>query len=148
MYAMAQSVFHSICAMIRSTVAITPRNNMHKKDEKLTFILKKSNFVYMKTVTAKEFRDNQTAIIKAIKAGEEYLLTSHRKPVARLLPVKKAAPQSKPPRGSYAAVQESLKYTYSTPEKDLQKLSYKELRARAMQAKYGDGQVYKRRQPR
>lgn len=99
----------------------------------------------MTTITAKEFRNNQTAIMKAVEAGREYLVTSHRKPVVRLLPAKKPKAHAKPPRGSYAAVLESLKYASRSSEKDLQELSYKELRHRMMQDKYGDGQVYKRR---
>ncbi len=90
----------------------------------------------MKTVTAKEFRNNQTAIIKEVKAGQEYLLTSHRKPVAKLMPVKKTVVGQGPPRGSYAAVLESLKYT--SPSTDLSdEPDYKTIRRLGHQKKYG-----------
>ncbi len=89
----------------------------------------------MKTITAKEFRANQSAIFKQVQAGQSFQVTFHRQPIANFTPVAKPV-VNKPKRGSYEAIVESLKYT-SPGHGDVMTLSYKELRDQMMKDKYG-----------
>ncbi len=90
----------------------------------------------MKTITAKEFQTNHAKIVAAAQDGETFQVTRHRKPIVTIAPVDPVSADKKPPRGSYEAFQESLKYTVKSTG-DLQALSYKELRDRMMEDKYG-----------
>jgi prevent-host-death family protein len=40
----------------------------------------------MKTITVAELRQNPTAALADVEAGESYIVTRHRRPVARLVP--------------------------------------------------------------
>ncbi len=90
----------------------------------------------MKTITAKEFRANQSAIFKQVQAGQEYLLTSHRTPIARLIPIKVLKPQAKPPRSAYEKLVASLRYT-SVATNLPDKPDYKAIRRAGLVKKYG-----------
>lgn len=92
----------------------------------------------MKVVTAKEFQRNNAAILRAVREGQPYQITFHRKPVANITPAvkPKAETKKKPERGTYAAVLESLKHAQQATG-GLYNLSYKELRDRMMEEKYG-----------
>lgn len=91
-----------------------------------------------KIITAKEFQRNRPDILKAVKAGQSFQVTFHRKPVANITPaVKAGSAATKPPkRGSHEAFLESLKHTQQATG-DLYNLSYKDLRDRMMEEKYG-----------
>jgi antitoxin (DNA-binding transcriptional repressor) of toxin-antitoxin stability system len=90
-----------------------------------------------KIVTTKEFQRNSAAIFRAVKAGQPYQVTFHRKPVVNLTPAVKPKPATKPPRrGSHEAFLESLEHTVQATG-DLYNLSYKELRARMIEEKHG-----------
>jgi len=89
----------------------------------------------MKTITAKEFQENHAGIVKAAREGQSFEITFHRKPVARLVPVDPSG-QKKPKPGSYEAVLASLQHTIQSTG-DLHDLSYKELRGRMIEEKYG-----------
>lgn len=41
----------------------------------------------VKTITVAELRQNPTAALADVEAGETYIVTRHRRPVARLVPV-------------------------------------------------------------
>lgn len=41
----------------------------------------------MKTITVAELRQNPTAALVAVESGETYLVTRHRRGIARLVPV-------------------------------------------------------------
>lgn len=41
----------------------------------------------MKTITVAELRQNPTAALDNVEAGESYVVTRHRRPIARLVPV-------------------------------------------------------------
>lgn len=41
----------------------------------------------MKTITVAELRQNPTAALEAVEGGETYVVTRHRRPIARLVPV-------------------------------------------------------------
>ena len=41
----------------------------------------------MKTITVAELRQNPTAALEEVAAGQSYVVTRHRHPVARLVPV-------------------------------------------------------------
>jgi antitoxin (DNA-binding transcriptional repressor) of toxin-antitoxin stability system len=88
-----------------------------------------------KVITAKEFQRNRPDILKAVKAGQSFQVTFHRRPVANVTPVAKAISKA-PKRGSHEAFLESLKYTAPSnvipPDADLD-----ELRWQHMQEKYG-----------
>jgi antitoxin (DNA-binding transcriptional repressor) of toxin-antitoxin stability system len=89
----------------------------------------------MKTVSAKEFQTRQSAILKKVAGGESYQVTFHRKPFVILSPAQKSkANQLKP--GSREAFRESLNHTVKASG-DLQNLSYKQLKQRMMNDKYG-----------
>lgn len=90
----------------------------------------------MKTITAKEFRANQSAIFKQVQAGQEYVLTSHRTPIARLMPVKVLKAKSRHPKNAYEKLVESLRYT--SPATNLpDKPDYKAIRRAGLAKKYG-----------
>jgi antitoxin (DNA-binding transcriptional repressor) of toxin-antitoxin stability system len=91
-----------------------------------------------KVITAKEFQQNRPNILKAVSEGQSFRVTFHRKPVADIIPVanKSKAAIKKPRRGTHAAILESLKHTQQATG-DLYNLSYKELRDRTMEEKYG-----------
>jgi antitoxin (DNA-binding transcriptional repressor) of toxin-antitoxin stability system len=91
-----------------------------------------------KIITAKEFQRNRGNILKAVREGQSFQVTFHRKPVANITPAVKpnAKTTTKPERGTYAAVLESLKHAQQATG-DLYNLSYKELRDRMMEEKYG-----------
>ncbi len=40
----------------------------------------------MKTITVAELRQNPTAALEEVERGETYVVTKHRRPVARLVP--------------------------------------------------------------
>lgn len=52
----------------------------------------------MKTITVAELRQNPTQALADVEAGQTYVVTRHRHPVARLVPVGEATPQVVPPR--------------------------------------------------
>ncbi|MCR6713462.1 MAG: type II toxin-antitoxin system prevent-host-death family antitoxin [Demequina sp.] len=41
----------------------------------------------MKTITVAELRQNPTEALAEVEAGETYVVTRHRRPIARLVPV-------------------------------------------------------------
>ena len=41
----------------------------------------------MKTITVAELRQNPTAALEEVESGESYVVTRHRHPIARLVPV-------------------------------------------------------------
>jgi prevent-host-death family protein len=90
----------------------------------------------MKTITAKDFQLKQASVLKEVAAGQEYEVTFHRKPIARLIP---ASPHSdaSPKPGTRAAFENSLKYTIKS-QGDLHELSYNQLRDKMMEDKYGE----------
>lgn len=89
----------------------------------------------MKVVTAKEFQTDQSSILKDVQAGQEYQITFHRRPIAKLLPIHKPS-SKKPVPGSHAAFLESLKHT--APAKNIPiDADLDELRWQHMQEKYG-----------
>ena len=89
----------------------------------------------MKTITAKELQQNQSAVLKDVAAGQEYQVTFHKRPIVKLTPMRKPQAKKLLP-GSHAAFLESLKYTMQATG-DLRDLGYKELRARAIEDKHG-----------
>ena len=89
----------------------------------------------MKTITVKEFRRSQSAILKEVAAGQTYQLTFHTKPVAVVSPAVRVATK-KIIKGSRAAFLESLKHTVKSTG-DIQNLSHKELKTKMMNDKYG-----------
>jgi antitoxin (DNA-binding transcriptional repressor) of toxin-antitoxin stability system len=95
-----------------------------------------------KVITAKEFHRNPAAILNAAKAGQSFQVTYHRKPSVKIEPIAKAKPATKaaPKRGTHAAFLESLKHIQPATG-DLYDLSYKELRDRMLEEKYGKFRV-------
>lgn len=89
----------------------------------------------MNTVTAKEFRKRQSSILKEVASGKTYAITFHKKPMVTLTPAQPVKP-TRPVPGSYEAFLDSLKYTTHVTG-DMHTLSYKELRAKKMDDKYG-----------
>jgi len=47
----------------------------------------------MKTATVRELRNHYTSLLEWVKAGEEVVITQRGKPVARLIPEKRAEPE-------------------------------------------------------
>ena len=45
-------------------------------------------------VSLRELKSNLAAVVRRVKAGETAVVTSHRKPVARLVPVHTAGPDA------------------------------------------------------
>lgn len=89
----------------------------------------------MKTITAKEFQLNHARVLRDVRSGQSFQVTFHRQPIATLVPAAKPVSQ-KPKRGSYDAIVESLKYT-SPGQGDIMNLSYKKLRDKMIEDKYG-----------
>lgn len=59
----------------------------------------------MKTITVAELRQNPTVALEDVAAGQSYVVTRHRHPVARLVPVGHADAESSgiiPPRNPSA----------------------------------------------
>ena len=56
----------------------------------------------MKTITVAELRQNPTAVLAEVEAGETYVVTRHRHPVARLVPPE-TTPAIVPARSSGAS---------------------------------------------
>lgn len=52
----------------------------------------------MKTITVAELRQNPTQALADVQAGESYIVTRHRHPVARLAPVSSEPLELQPPR--------------------------------------------------
>jgi prevent-host-death family protein len=52
----------------------------------------------MKTISVAELRQNPTHALDDVEAGESYLVTRHRRPIARLVPVEVEAVVIIPPR--------------------------------------------------
>jgi prevent-host-death family protein len=90
----------------------------------------------MKTITAKDFQVQHSAILKQVAEGDEYEVTFHRKPLVRLVPIQKR-PTNKAQEGSPEAFVQSLLHTV-TAKGDLRNLSYKELRSHMVAKKYGE----------
>lgn len=88
----------------------------------------------MQTISAKELQTKSSAIIKGLREGREYQITFHRRPVGRLVPENKSPKKPRP--GSREAVLKSFNHTVQATG-DLYNLSYKELRSRMMEEKYG-----------
>lgn len=89
----------------------------------------------MKTITAKEFQLQHSAILKEVAKGNEYEVTFHRKPLVKLVPVTKISKKPLAP-GSRAALLESFKHTVKSTG-ELRNVTYKQLRARMLDNKYG-----------
>lgn len=88
----------------------------------------------MKVVTSKELQLHRAAILKDVQTGQEYQITFHRRPIAKLVPINKP----KHPellKGSRAAFLESLKYT-SPGKGDIMSLSHKQLRKQMYEDKH------------
>ncbi|OKH81767.1 hypothetical protein EB75_14740 [Mycobacterium sp. ST-F2] len=56
----------------------------------------------MKSITVAELRQNPTAALEDVAAGETYVVTRHRHPVARLVPVDSESSGIIPPRNPAA----------------------------------------------
>ena len=54
----------------------------------------------MKTITVAELRQNPTEALNDVEAGETYLVTKHRRPVAKLVPYQAETITIAPPRKS------------------------------------------------
>ncbi|BEH03204.1 hypothetical protein SDC9_204854 [bioreactor metagenome] len=52
----------------------------------------------MKTITVAELRQNPTEALNGVEAGETYLVTKHRRPVAKLVPYEAETITITPPR--------------------------------------------------
>lgn len=52
----------------------------------------------MKEITVAELRQNPTAALNDVESGETYLVTKHRRPIARLAPVEVGPVVIAPPR--------------------------------------------------
>lgn len=85
----------------------------------------------MKVITSKELQINRAAILKDVQAGQEYQITFHRRPIAKLIPMHKSV-DKKPARGSYEAILESLKYTKPAnsvpPDADLEEIRWQHMK--------------------
>jgi prevent-host-death family protein len=90
----------------------------------------------MKTITAKDFQVQHSAILKQVADGNEYEVTFHRKPLVRLVPIQPKQAK-KLQEGSPEAFLQSLQHTV-TAKDDIHNLSYKELRSRMLIEKYGN----------
>ncbi len=88
----------------------------------------------MKTITAREFQRNHASIVKEVAHGREYEVTFHRKPLIKLVPIRKNASATTAP-GSRMSLVNSLHYTLPSTG-DLHNLSYKQLRNRLLHTKY------------
>lgn len=54
---------------------------------------------HVKTITVAQLRQNPTAALEDIESGESYVVTRHRHPIARLVPVDTATVVVTPARG-------------------------------------------------
>lgn len=52
----------------------------------------------MKSISVAELRQNPTAALAAVESGESYVVTRHRHPVARLIPIESGPVEIVPPR--------------------------------------------------
>jgi len=52
----------------------------------------------MKSITVAELRQNPTSALDDVEAGESYVVTRHRRPIARLVPVESEPVVIAPPR--------------------------------------------------
>lgn len=52
----------------------------------------------MKTITVAELRQNPTDALAEVESGETYVVTRHRRPIARLVPMQEGHLELPPPR--------------------------------------------------
>lgn len=52
----------------------------------------------MRTITVADLRQNPTGALREVEAGETYVVTRHRHPVAKLVPVASESLEIVPPR--------------------------------------------------
>ena len=79
----------------------------------------------MKTITVAELRQNPTAALDDVEAGESYVVTRHRHPIARLVPVEVEPVVITPPKRSAPTnlAARAQRHTYEETEALLKELA-------------------------
>jgi prevent-host-death family protein len=79
----------------------------------------------MKTITVAELRQNPTAALEDVESGESYVVTRHRRPIARLVPVDAEPVVIVPPKrsGPTTLTARAQRHTYEETEALLKEMA-------------------------